>query len=147
MKRFKYRLEGLLRLKKARLDQEIRKMEQIAASIVQVEQHRLSLERESLEASRAASLTPATEGWQLLALDCFRRYAIDADQRFAAELVRLGERLSAQRNVIVEANKNVHMLELLKERRIEGWRAEAGREEEALVSDLVIAQWSRRQQD
>lgn len=120
-------------------------MEQIAARIVEVEQHRLSLERESLEASRAAALTPASEGWQLAALDRFRRYAIDADQRFAGELVRLSERLEAQRKVIVEANKNVRMLELLKERRLEGWRAEAGKEEEALVSDLVIAQFSRRQ--
>lgn len=144
MKRFKYPLEGLMRLKKARLDQEILKMEQIAASIVQVEQLRLSLDRESREAARAAALTPSSEGWQLVALDRFRRYAIEHDHRLAAELVRLGQRLDEQRRSVVEANKSVRMLEMLKQRRLAGWREEVSKEEEAIVSDLVIAQWSRR---
>lgn len=144
MKRFKYPLEGLMRMKKARLDEEIRKMELIAAGIAQVEQHRLSLERESREAARAAALTPSSDGWQLAALDRFRRYAIEHDQRLAAEIVRLAQRLDAQRKAVVDANKIVRMLELLKERRLAGWREEAAKEEESVVSDLVVAQWSRR---
>jgi flagellar protein FliJ len=146
MKRFRYPLEGLMRLKKARLDQEILKMEQIAAGIIQVEQHRLALDRESREATRAAALASTAEGWQLVALDRFRRYAIEQDQRLAAELQRLGKRLEEQRQAVVDANKNVRMLELLKERRLSGWREEVSKEEEAIVSDLVIAQWGRRPQ-
>ncbi|MBA3974751.1 MAG: hypothetical protein C0504_11115 [Candidatus Solibacter sp.] len=146
MKRFKYPLEGLMRLKKARLDQEILKMEQIAAGIAQVEQFRLALGRESREATRAAALASTAEGWQLAALDRFRRYAIEQDQRFAAELLSLAQRLDVQRQAVVEANKNVRMLELLKERRLAGWREEVSKEEEAIVSDLVVAQWGRRPQ-
>lgn len=146
MKRFKYPLEGLMRLKKACLDQEMLKMEQIAAGIAQVEQHRLALDRESRQATRAAALASTAEGWQLLALDRFRRYASEQDQRLAAELTSLGKRLEDQRQAVVDANKNVRMLELLRERRLAGWREQVSREEEATVSDLVIAQWGRRPQ-
>lgn len=146
MKRFKYPLDGLMRLQKARLDQEVLKMEQIAADIARAGQLRLALDRECHEAARAAALTPSSDGWQLAALDRFRRYAIQQDRRFADELARLTQHLDLQRNAVVEANKNVRMLELLKERRLAGWREEVNKEEEATVSDLVIAQWSRRQQ-
>lgn len=147
MKRFRYPLESLMRLKKARLDSELAKIEQFAGAIAQIEQRRLALHKESQSASLAVSSSASVAGWQLGALSRFHRYALDEDRRLVEARLKSQERLEAQRQVVVEAHKQVRILEVLKEKRLAGWRAEADKEQEQLVSEIVITQWNTRRKD
>lgn len=144
MKRFRYPLDSLMRLKRARLEDELAKLEQIASGIAQIERHRAELDQESQKASLAAAEASASEGWQLSSLQSFHRFAIEEDRRLAAARRQMLDRLEAQHKQVVEAHKQVRILEVLKEKRLEDWNVEAGREQEKLVSDLVVARWNMR---
>ncbi|HNY40377.1 MAG TPA: hypothetical protein PKJ41_08275 [Bryobacteraceae bacterium] len=144
MKRFRYSLESLMRLKQARLDDELAKLDQIASGIAQIERHRAELDQMNREASRAAAEGRAVEGWQLASLDEFHRFAVQEDRRLAAARSQMQDQLEDHRKQVVEAHKQVRILEVLKEKRLADWKAEAGREQEKLVSDLVVARWSAR---
>ncbi len=144
MKRFRYPLESLMRLKKARLENELAKIEQIAAGISLIEERRLALGKESQSASLAVAAAASVDGWQLSALNRFHRYALEENHRLVEARLKSRERLEAQRRMVVEAHKQVRILEVLKEKRLANWRAEADKEQEQLVSELVIAQWNAR---
>ncbi len=147
MKRFRYPLESLMRLKQARLDNELAKIEQIVSEISQTEQRRLVLGREVQSASLAVSSATSVEGWQLSALSSFHRYALEENERLFRARLKSQERLETQRRQVVEAHKQVRILEVLKEKRLADWRQEADKEQEQMVSELVIAQWNARRRN
>jgi flagellar export protein FliJ len=144
VKRFRYPLESLMRLKRSRLEAELVKLEQIASGIARIEQRRADLDQESRAASLATATAGASEGWQLSSLHSFHRFAVEEDRRLATTRSQMLDQLDAQRKKVVEAHKQVRVLEVVKEKRLEDWKAEADREQENLVSDLVVSRWSAR---
>lgn len=144
MKRFRYSLESLMRLKQARLDDELSKLEQISAGIAEVDRHRAELDQMNRDAARAAAGANALEGWQLSCLHQFRRFARQEDRRLEGMRDQLADQLEDQRLKVVEAHKKVRILEVLKEKRLEDWRIELDREQEQAISDVVVARWAAR---
>jgi len=100
--------------------------------------------KQSHSASPAVAAAASVDGWHLSALDRFHRYALEENQRLVQSRIKSQERLEAQRRQVVEAHKQVRILEVLREKRLANWRSEADKEQEQLVSELVVAQWNAR---
>lgn len=144
MKRFAFPLEGALRWRQRRLELQESRLRSLAAErdairerIGQIGQARRRAEQELLgQASIRAEELAALEAYRL---------------RLARERVRLQQaetdcegRLAAQRERVLEARRDVRLIEKLKERRLAEWQAEADRELEALAAEVFLARWGRR---
>jgi len=49
-----------------------------------------------------------------------------------------------QRGLVLKAERDVRLLEKLREKRLGEWQAAADKEQEALASELFLAQWHRQ---
>jgi flagellar FliJ protein len=144
MKRFLFALEGALRWRQRRLEQEESRLRSLAAErdalrerIRQIGEARRGAERELL----GQASIPAED---LAALEAYRL-------RLARERARLEQaeadcegRLAAQRERVLEARRDVRVIEKLRERRLAEWQAEADRELEGLAAEVFLARWGRR---
>ncbi len=138
MRRFQFPLEKVLRLRKQETE---RARRQLAFA--------LAAEREAAQMARRArtavegriemvlrqedrTLTAAAFASQRAYLDRLRREAAEAEERLAAAREETGR----ARDVLLAARRWEQMLEKLRERRLESWRAEALREEQKGLDDL-----------
>lgn len=144
MKRFRYSLESLMRLRQARLDEELIKLEKAASAITHVDRTRGELDQVCREAAQSTAAAGAIQGWQLSALDQFRRFAYQEDRRLIRLRGQLVDEFEDQRLKVVEAHKKVRALEVLKEKRMEDWKSEFDREQAQAVSDVVVARWAAK---
>lgn len=145
MRRFRYSLESLLRFRQARLDEELAKLDKATSAVSQIDRSRCELDQVSREALQSVGAAGPLEGWQLSALDQFRRFATLEDRRLVRLRGQLVGELEEQRRRAVEAHKKVRILEVLKEKRLEDWKSELDREQEQAVSEVVAARWVSKQ--
>ena len=66
------------------------------------------------------------------------------EQRIAAQRAAREQDLARQRQTMLEARRRYRLLERLRDRRWEEWRAAASRELENFASESYLAQWTRR---
>ena len=147
MNRFRYPLESLLRLKRSLLEQEQTKLQELAVALDHIDRRRAALLTESESASRTFAESTSAEGWQLAALGHFHRYAVEENGRLIRARTEMCGRIEEQRLRVVQSNKKVRILEVLKEKKLSAWHDEARREQEQLVAELVVAQWNSRREN
>jgi flagellar export protein FliJ len=136
MKRFRFRLETLLRLRESRRDQRSRDL----AETLELDA-RLRAEQASLETKRQAELEALRDvaGQGIVDVDRTlesRRFlsVLRAEMQIvAAQIEALGREIDRRRQDLVEADRAVRVLEKLRERHAHHYRERVDREE---VSDL-----------
>ena len=146
MKKFRFPLQRLLNYRRSRLAGEQAVLERLRAEQAALQQRRTALEREERMVNESIRRLPVLDSGQLAAVAAFRRFA-------AAEAVRLAEaasaasaRVSAQREAVLSARREVEVLEKLRERRLHDWRLELDQEMEKQTAELVVARWSLSRQ-
>jgi flagellar export protein FliJ len=141
MKKFRFPLDRLRAYRKIQFDTEQNRMQALLAESRRVEQRREALQQE-LEMARI----PLREGGlltaeELAAVGNFANY-VDHQSRALGHLQRqIGHAIEQQRQNLLEARRAVEALDQLRGRRLNQWRAEADREQENLVAELVVARW------
>ena len=141
MKKFSFRLEKLRQYRFMLFEQEEGRLQELHAERVRLEQQRRELDEDEqrTEARLRSQTVVALE--ELYAMDGFHRWVEQQRRRMEAEEKELVERTERQRQAVVEARHKVEALDRLKEKRLEHWKAEADRELEAAVAELVVARW------
>ncbi len=144
MKRFQFPLETVLRWRQSRLEAEQARLRELLA---EREQIRLRIRQTEEDAQAAARDVLSAEGIlaeELAALETYLR-------RLSAERARLRgaeadceARIGRQRERVLEAERRVRVIEKLRERRLQEWRAEVDREIENQAAEAYLAQWGRR---
>lgn len=144
MRRFQFRLESVLNWRKTQLELEEDKLERLFAEQRRIEESLASLEQDRAAAGRQVLDAPVVEATQLQALEEHRAHLARRKQLLLAERGGCAQRIQTQRGCVLKAERNLRLLENLKERRLEEWRAETDREQEALAGEAFLAQWHRR---
>ena len=144
MRRFRFRLETVLGWRRLHLELEETKLQRLFEELRRVDLTEDRLDTEKSEADRAVLNSPSIEGRDLAALDSHRLHVAREKERLRKERADCQRRIAAQRDRVLKAERDVRLLEKLKERRLAEWQTAADREQEALASELFLARWHRK---
>ena len=143
MKRFRFRLESVLRWRQLQLELEEEKLQQRFAELRALEQRQTALEAARAEAERTVLGAKAVAAEELAALDAHRRWVALQRERLAQAVADCQRRIQEQRAQVRKAEQNLKLLEKLKERRLGQWWAGLEKEFQALGEETYLAQWPR----
>ncbi len=142
---FRFRLETLLRIRRAALDQQRARLADAyrAEAMLREQEAALLREIESIQAERRAAVADgAVAVDNALAAQRYELLLQAQRQTLAEQGRKLAEAIEQRRNAVIEADRDVRVLEKLRERRMTEHRAaEAGREMKLL--DEVAARVRR----
>jgi flagellar export protein FliJ len=143
MRSFQFRLETVLGWRRLHLELEETKLQRLFEELRQVDLAENRLDAEKAEADRAVPYSASAEAQELAALDRHRLHVAREKGRLRQERADCQRRIAAQREQVLKAERDVRLLEKLRERRLVEWQTAAGREQEALASELFLARWHR----
>ncbi|MDR3719735.1 MAG: hypothetical protein P4K98_13110 [Bryobacteraceae bacterium] len=143
MKKFAFRLERLLQWRTLEREQAEGRLQALFSELEQLDAARRALE-ESLESAEESVLRPDVLTEERHALDGYRRFIASEKQRLLGLRAELETRIEKQRLVLVEAERKVEALSRMRDDKKAEWRVELDKEQEELVSELVVARWGRR---
>ena len=146
MKKFSFRLEQVRHWRESQRDQEEARLQALFAELNQLERARAELGNAAAKAEQAVRPTPdalLAPIHELQALDSYRDYVRRERRRLAGLRAPLQARIATQRRALVEAERKVKVLDLLRDERLEEWKKELDKEQEDLVAELVVARWAR----
>ena len=138
---YRFRLQKLLEWRQSQLDAARSDLERAVAVL---EQSRLALVRLDMsrqEADRRVMGAASLDGAELHALERYRlkirQKALEAKQHIAAGEQRVCE----EKQHVVDAHRQVRLLEKLNERRYAEWRIAEQRDTERTDSEAFLARW------
>lgn len=140
MKKYKFRMERALSVRRLQASLERARFEQAVAELRQIEEQRRQLSLSARHAGSAANQGPAT-GLELASLQNFLDHNARMDRALAQRLADAGERVNAARARLMEADRKVRVLEKREERTRRKWKAEFDREIESLAGETFLARW------
>jgi flagellar FliJ protein len=138
---FRFRLETLLRLRMAERDQRRADLAKAlrAEAMLQDEARKLEGEQQSLtEQARSLKAPGAANVEALLATHRYERLLAVQERQLAAQLAQVSAETERRRLVLVEADREVRVLEKLRERQAEAQRAKEQRQEIKAFDELAI---------
>lgn len=143
MKRFRFRLESVLKWRALQLELEEARLQDLFAEL-----RKLGARREALAAGRAGSeravLTLAViEAQQLQALDAHRRWVTAERERLARQESACTARIASQRERVRKAEQNLRLFEKVKQRRLADWSRGLDKEYETLAAEGFLVRWQR----
>lgn len=143
MKKFSFRLERLHQWRVLEREQEEGRLKLLFADLEQLDNARRALERKAEQAELSVVRSDVLlEERQALA--GYRRYIAGEKQKLARLKSDLEVRIEQQRCVLVEAERKVEALAQMRDEKKAEWRSQADKEQEDLVSELVVARWGKR---
>lgn len=139
MKAFEFRLERIAEYRRRQAELARNELQKL---IMLVEQ--LTAERNSLE-QRAADMRASTmsrsdlTGQDLMALSAYEDRVSRTVKEIERKKVDVSGQVDKQRSVVLETERNVKLLDRLRDRKFQEWRAESDRELDALAADSHMA--------
>lgn len=143
MLRFRFRLETVLGWRRLHLELEETKLQSLFEELRQVDLAEDRLDAEKADADRAVLYSVSVEAHELAALDRYRLHVAREKARLRKERAGCRGRITVQQQQVIKAERDVRLLEKLRERRLAEWQTGANREQEALASELFLARWHR----
>lgn len=147
MARFRFKLEPLLKARRAAEETEQRRVARIERERLAIEerlrrqQHLIGAGKDELREHLTGSLhMPRLRGQAASALRGMRQA-----HRLVLELAGVHHRLEAARSVLLEATKRRRALELLRERRYEQFLADQNRRETDALDELAVIAAARKE--
>ncbi len=142
MKKFAFRLERLLQWRVIEKEHEEGRLQALFGELERLDAARATLERNA-EAAEKSVVRPDVLTEELLALSGYRRFTADQKLKLLRLRADLETRIDAQRRLLVEAERKVEALTQMRDEKKATWRGQADKEQEELVSELVIGRWGR----
>ncbi|MBY0504929.1 MAG: hypothetical protein K2X03_13540 [Bryobacteraceae bacterium] len=144
MTKFAFRLHRVLDFRRLRATLARNALDQIEA-----DRQRLFAHERAIHASRQQEELAIREpgvslgATRLDALDQMQAYTAIARQRFAQEHIELDRRMQAQRRAVLEAERQVGLLEKLEARQRAGWQVRFDQELDELAADSYLSRFHR----
>jgi flagellar export protein FliJ len=143
VKKFAFRLERLLQWRTLEREREEGRLHALLAELEQLDGAHRALERNA-ESAEESVLRPDVLTEERQALDGFRRFVASERRRLLGLRAELETRIEKQRLVLVEAERKVEALSRMRDDKKAEWHVDLDKEQEELVSELVVARWGRR---
>jgi hypothetical protein len=139
---FRFSLQRVLDWRRTQMELEEARLRQQAAAIADLDRARAELEAEGIAAEIAVREWSPLRGSELAALGSFRVGVRLKEGRIAALRAARERDLAGQRQAMLEARRRYRLLERLRDRRLEEWRAAADKELEDFAAEGYLARWS-----
>ncbi|MCS6954406.1 MAG: flagellar FliJ family protein [Bryobacterales bacterium] len=144
MKRFRFRLESVLRWRQTLEGIEQEKLRNLNARLHDLERARAEIEQLRRRLPGEVARRSGVSGAELAALDAYLRRLGAIEEELRQQRVQLHKQVEAQQQAVLEARRKVRLLERLKARRLADWQAELARETERVAADNYLARWRRQ---
>lgn len=148
MGKFKYRLETLLKLRETTRDERRSDLAQAqrADDILHERQTTIDQQRHELLESTRNSIRPGPVNLEHL-VNCQRYdWMLEAEEKVIVEQrQQVAQEIERRRATLVEANREVRILELLKEKQLQRHREEEQRRETILLDEVAIQREHRKE--
>ncbi|MDQ6707806.1 MAG: hypothetical protein M3Z85_17750 [Acidobacteriota bacterium] len=141
MKSFAFPLEKALRWRRSQLNLEQIRAQTIAGKIAGLAHRREDLRNERSSAEQHVIQSSSVEAADLAALAAFHVSAAKQDTILKAQCVTHERELSEQREKLVEAQRKVKLLEILRGKRFAQWSAVVAREQEQFAGEAFLGRW------
>jgi flagellar export protein FliJ len=140
MKAFEFRLQRVADYRQQQLDLEKNRLQNLAGQMQRLEDERESLERQRKDAERnVAGRGENLTGEDVMALASFHEYVTRRSKEIQRQKTELAAKIEKQRTVVVEAERRVKLLDRLKDRKLQEWKASSDRELDDLAADSHLA--------
>jgi flagellar export protein FliJ len=143
MKKFRFPLSRVMDWRRTQARIEESKLERLFTELREIDARVTELNEERTGSEMALIAAPSNTGADLAALGAFQRFAIVEQGRLAVKRAECAQRIAAQTQAVVARRRDVRLIEKLKERRLETWRADFGREIDAQAEEAYLAKWNR----
>jgi flagellar export protein FliJ len=144
MKKFAFPLARVMEWREAQV-----RIAESALEILQAElrglETRLAETREARQqAVKAPPVGDSMTGAELAALDRFRKAAAVDCVKLADAVSQSRQRISAQLQVVIRKRRDLRLLEMLRQRKLDSWKADLEREIDSEAAELHLARLGRR---
>jgi flagellar protein FliJ len=149
MSQFHFRLETLMRLRKADRDDRRADLAKAlrAEELLQSQKQSLSAEQASVdEAARTSSSPGAADVDALVRMHRYRLVLRSQQQQLAAQIAQVADEVDRRRSALVEADRQVRVLEKLREKLLVRHQSSEGRRELKAFDELASFGHVRRQE-
>jgi flagellar export protein FliJ len=144
MRAFAFPLCRVLAWRRTELDLEESRLRQVAAGIRELDLTRTRLDLARDRAEQSVRQAPAADAADLWALAAYRDRLLAELRELAGRKKTAEQELAAQRQKVMEAQRQCRLLEKLEQRRWAEWRAQDDRETESLATESFLAVWNRQ---
>jgi hypothetical protein len=142
MKKFTFSLARVLEWRATQTRIEESKLERLYGELHGIESREEALRRERADAERALLASQVVPGFDLSALDSFRRFTAVEQARLGSLRQGCSQRIAVQIQAVAARRRDVRLLERLRENRRKTWAAEFQREQDALAEEAFLAKWN-----
>jgi flagellar export protein FliJ len=97
------------------------------------------VEQQAIEMRTATMSRPDLNGQDLMALSSYEDHAARTVRQIELKKTELAKQIDKQRSLVRVAELNVKLLDRLRDRKFQEWRAESDRELDALAADSHLA--------
>jgi flagellar biosynthesis chaperone FliJ len=143
VKRFRFRLESVLRWRQTLASIEEDKLRKLYSGLRDLERSRAEMENLRRRIPGELAGRSGVTGAELTALDTYLRRLAAVEQDLRERKARIEEQIRVQRQAVLEAHRQVRLLERLRARRLAEWEAELARDTERVAADNYLARWRR----
>lgn len=144
MKSFQFPLTKALEWRKTQLEIEENKLKQMSALLEQLDLARVELKNARERAEQGILNCSCVERTDLMALAAYQR-RVSKEQKGLLQKRQESEiRITGQRQTVLEARRQVRLLEKLKQRRLAEWQSQLNQEIDNLASEAYLSRWKSR---
>jgi hypothetical protein len=140
---FRFRLERVLDWRRSALSLEQGRLETLRAQSREVENTRRDIAERRLDENRAVAASASVTGQDLARLDALRLWVERQEKLLAARAIELERAIIEQSTRVVSADRDVRLVEKLKERRRAAWNQDQERRIDEAAAESAAASWRR----
>jgi hypothetical protein len=139
MKRFSFPLERVRRWRLEQLNVEELKLQQLRAELEHLAAQRVFIQDELSQTQRQVLGQASMRSSELESLDCFGLHIRGKVRELEHSEWERGARIIEQRAKVIEARRQFELLEQLRKKCLDAWKAAADKEQEDLAAELFLA--------
>lgn len=147
MKTFAFRLERILQWRITSLQTEEMRVEKLRFTLELASMEKEKLVQVLSKAKQSTGNQTLVKGADLHALDSYTIRLAEELALASKKMASLSEAIAKQMLVVSNCDRNVRLLERLRDRRREEWQTEMNRELDALSADFSGGRWLRGRRD
>lgn len=144
---FTFRLERVLRWRVTSLKLEEAKVEQLRFSMEQARTANGKLSEALSQTKQSTGVQMQLTGADLQAIDSYATRLVREIAQAGQTILALSEAIAKQMLIVSARDREVRLLERLRERRREEWQTEVNRESDEQSGDFSAGQWLRAKRD
>jgi hypothetical protein len=146
MKKFRFELDGALRLRRQQLNGEELKLKAALAEVARTRMVRQALLEEWMQQERMLRERDELDPFELASMGDYQGWVKRREGELTKQEAEQAKRADAQRECVAAARRRLKLLEDLRERRLAEWTRESNRELDALASELHLMRQFRLQE-